>query len=148
MVKNKKYHSPVIWRSDHERSKRRWRGWFALTHLFYLTIIVSLGWSLFYDAKIRTAFTLHRQEFEELKTKETIYSILRSKGISLSQGLDIAEVTIQQSKKLNLPVSLITEPPPHLNRQPGSLPYRLTTPDSLLSPRQESPSPIPGMQPK
>jgi len=44
---------------------------------------------------------------DELRTKETIYSILRSKGISLGQGLDIAEVTIQQSKKLNLPVSLI-----------------------------------------
>jgi soluble lytic murein transglycosylase-like protein len=82
-------------------------GWFVLTHLFYLTIIVSLGWSLFYDGKVRAAFILQRQEFEELKTKETIYSILRSKGISLSQGLDIAEVTIQQSRKLNLPVSLI-----------------------------------------
>ena len=107
MVKSKHYESPVIWRSTHERSKRRWRGWFVLIHLFYLTIIASLGWSLFYEAEIRTAFILQRQEFEELKTKETIYSILRSKGISLSQGLDIAEVTIQQSKKLNLPVSLI-----------------------------------------
>ena len=107
MAKIKRYESPVILRSTHERSKRRWMGWFVLTHLFYLTIIVSLGWSLFYDGKIRAAFTLQRQEFEELKTKETIYSILRSKGISLSQGLDIAEVTIQQSKKLNLPVSLI-----------------------------------------
>src|SRR4030067_192983 len=107
MVKSKHYESPVIWRSTHERSKRKWRSWFVLTHLFYLTIIVSLGWSLYDDGKIRTAFTLQRQEFEELKTKETIYSILRSKGISLSQGLDIAGVTIQQSKILNLGVSLI-----------------------------------------
>jgi len=107
MVKNKHYESPVIWRSTLKRSRRRWRSCFVLTHLFYLTIIVSLGLSLYYDAKIRTAFTLQRQDFEQLKTKETIYSILRSKGISLSQGLDIAEVTIQQSKKLDLPVSLI-----------------------------------------
>ena len=42
-----------------------------------------------------------------MKTKETIYSILRSKGVSLNQGLDIAEVTIQQSRKLDLPMSLI-----------------------------------------
>lgn len=107
MVKSRQDPSPVIWRSTHERSKRRWRGWFVLTHLFYLTVIASLGLFLFYDARIRQAFVLQRQDFEELKTKETIYSILRSKGISLSQGLDIAEVTIQQSKKLNLPVSLI-----------------------------------------
>jgi soluble lytic murein transglycosylase-like protein len=107
MMKRRHDKSAVVWRSTHERSKRRWRRWFILTHFFYLTIIVSLGCSLFYDARIREAFILQRQEFEELKTKETIYSILRSKGISLSQGLDIAEVTIQQSKKLNLPVSLI-----------------------------------------
>jgi len=107
MIKSKHYESPVMWRSTHQRSKKKWRGWFVLTHLFYLTLIASLGWSLFYDAKIRTGFILQRQEFQELKTKETIYSILRSKGISLSQGLDIAEVTIQQSKKSNIPVSLI-----------------------------------------
>jgi len=53
-----------------------------------------LGWSLFYDGKVRAAFTF-RGKSRGLKTKETIYSILRSKGISLSQGLDIAEVTIQ-----------------------------------------------------
>jgi soluble lytic murein transglycosylase-like protein len=107
MGKGKHNKSAVIWRSTHERSKRRWRHWFVVTHLFYLTITVSLGGTLFYDATLRERFILQRQEFEELKTKETIYSILRSKGISLSQGLDIAEVTIQQSKKLNLPVSLI-----------------------------------------
>lgn len=66
-----------------------------------------MGLSLFHDEKTRKSFTLQRQEIEELKTKETIYLVLRSKGLSLSQGLDIAEVTIQQSKKLNLPVSLI-----------------------------------------
>jgi len=107
MVKSKNDKSPVIWRSAHEASKTTWRNWFLLTHLFYLLIIVSLGLSLFHDAKGRKSFTLQRQELEELKTKETLYSILRSKGVSLSQGLDIAEVTIQQSKKLNLPVSLI-----------------------------------------
>jgi len=42
-----------------------------------------------------------------LKTKESIYSILRHKGVSLNQGLDIAEVTIRQSRKLNLKMSLI-----------------------------------------
>ena len=107
MAKTKNYKPPVIWRATHEKSKGRWKGWFALTHFFYLFIILSLGLSFFQDAENRKAFSLERQQYEELKTKETIYSILRSKGLSLSQGLDIAEVTIQQSKKLNLPVSLI-----------------------------------------
>jgi len=107
MVKNKSNQCPVIWRLTHERSKRRWRNWFVLSQLFYLILIASMGWSLVHEAKIRKTFINERQELQELKTKEVIYSILRSKGISLSQGLDIAEVTIQQSKKLNLPVSLI-----------------------------------------
>jgi hypothetical protein len=106
-IVKKKFESPVIWRSTHEISKRRWRSWFVLTHLFYLILIASLAWSLFHEDKTRNEFVHQRQELEELKTKEIIYSILRSKGISLSQGLDIAEVTLQQSKKLNLPVSLI-----------------------------------------
>jgi len=106
-LKNKDDRCPVLWRSTHERSKRRWRNWFVLTQLFYLTLIASLGGSLFHDSKIRKVFICQSQELEELKTKEIIYSILRSKGISLSQGLDITEVTIQQSKKLNLPMSLI-----------------------------------------
>jgi len=76
-------------------------------HLFYLIIIASLGGWLFHEEKARKSFALQKQEMEKLMTKETIYSILRSKGVSLSQGLDIAEVTMQQSKKLNLPVSLI-----------------------------------------
>jgi soluble lytic murein transglycosylase-like protein len=107
MAKGRNDQFAVIWRSHHETSKKRWKNWLVLTHLFYLLIIASLGWTLFHEGRARESFTLQRLELEELKTKETIYSILRSKGVSLSQGLDIAEVTMQQSKKLDLPVSLI-----------------------------------------
>ena len=107
MRKSKKDQCPVILRSTHEKSKRLWKNWFVLTQLFYIILIVSLGWGLIYDAKTRREFIQQRQELEELKTKEIIYAILRSKGVSLSQGLDIAEVTIQQSKKLDIPISLI-----------------------------------------
>jgi len=106
-VKNQNDQCPVIWRSAHEKSKRTWRNWFVLTQLFCLILIASLGWSLFHDTKVRDTFIHQREELEELKTKEVIYSILRNKGVSLGQGLDIAEVTIQQSKKLGIPVSLI-----------------------------------------
>jgi hypothetical protein len=107
MKRSKKDQCPVILRSTHEKSKRIWKNWFVLTQLFYIIFIVSLGWGLFYDTKTRREFIQQRQALEELKTKEIIYAILRSKGVSLSQGLDIAEVTIQQSKKLNIPISLI-----------------------------------------
>jgi hypothetical protein len=106
---------PIIWRSTHEASKKRWKSLFFLTHLIYLLVMVSFGGVLWREMETRKVFALQKQhveefqkeELEELRTKETIYSILRSKGVSLSQGLDIAEVTIRQSKKLDLPVSLI-----------------------------------------
>ncbi len=106
-MKSKSNRCPVIWRSAHDQSKKRWRNWFLLTQSFYLILIAFVGWLLLHEVNIRKTFIHQKQELEELKTKEIIYSTLRSKGISLGQGLDIAEVTIQQSKKLDLPVSLI-----------------------------------------
>ena len=90
MGRSKKDQCAVIWRATHEKSKRRWKNWFVLTQLFYLILVAFLGRALIHDAKIREAFIYQRQELEALKTKEIVYSILRSKGVSLSQGLDIA----------------------------------------------------------
>jgi soluble lytic murein transglycosylase-like protein len=128
MVKCKNDKSPVIWRSTHERLKGRWRTRFALTHLFYLLIIASLGMSLYHGEKAKEEFFQQRQELEDLKTKETIYSILRTKGISLSQGLDIAEVTICQSKKLNLPISLILAV---MKKESTFTPFALSTQNAM-----------------
>lgn len=128
MRKSKKDQCPVILRSTHEKSKRIWKNWFVLTQLFYIILIISLGWGLIYDAKTRREFIQQRQELEELNTKEIIYSILRSKGVSLSQGLDIAEVTIQQSKKLNIPISLILAV---MRKESTFTPFALSTENAM-----------------
>jgi soluble lytic murein transglycosylase-like protein len=107
MKTNKKNEAPIIWRTIHQNSKKRWKINFLLLNLFYLTIIVSAGWWVFQNEKAKEVFALQKQELNVLKTKESVYLILRNRGVSLSQGLDIAEVTIRQSKKLNLPISLI-----------------------------------------
>jgi soluble lytic murein transglycosylase-like protein len=44
---------------------------------------------------------------EEYRTKDKLYGILRSKGYSLGQGLDIAEAIVKGSKELELPLALI-----------------------------------------
>ena len=97
----------VVLGSTHEAMKKRWRIQFVVTQLFYVLIISLLVFFLFQNKKPSKSTVAQRQELNELKTKETIYSVLRSKGISLNQGLDIAEVTIRQSRKLDLPMSLI-----------------------------------------
>jgi soluble lytic murein transglycosylase-like protein len=107
METNNRDKSPVIWRAIHEESKKRWKIGFVLVSLFYLTVIVYMRLLLVQDEK-RKEFAIHQgEELDLMRTKESIYSILRNRGVSLGQGLDIAEVTIRQSKKLNLSVALI-----------------------------------------
>jgi soluble lytic murein transglycosylase-like protein len=106
MEMNKRYESPVILRATHEESKRRWKIGLIAVNLLYLTAIASMGLLLIQDEKGKEFATLQR-ELDIMRAKESIYSILRNKGVSLGQGLDIAEVTIRQSKKLNLSTALI-----------------------------------------
>jgi hypothetical protein len=107
MERENRLRSPIIWTATYEQSRRKWRIRFTLTNLFYLVITGCLGFLIFQDGKTMEFLTLQENHLEEYKTKATIYSILRNKGVSLSQGLDIAEVTIRQSKRLDLPMSLI-----------------------------------------
>ena len=44
---------------------------------------------------------------EEYRTKDKLYAILRTKGYSLGQGLDIVETAVTKSRELELPLSLI-----------------------------------------
>jgi len=106
MEMNKRYESPVILRVTHEESKKRWKIGLIVANLFYLTAIASMGWLLIQDEK-KKEFAILQSELDIMRAKESIYSILRNKGVSLGQGLDIAEVTIRQSKKLNLSTALI-----------------------------------------
>jgi len=84
MGTDENYKTPVIWRTTYEESKKRWRIVFTLANLFYLGIIASLGFSFIHHEKTQESFALQKQELDELKTKETIYSILRNKGVSLN----------------------------------------------------------------
>jgi soluble lytic murein transglycosylase-like protein len=107
MVMSKIETHGVVLGSKYEALKKRWRIQFVLTQLFYVIVIASLAFFIIQSQKPSKSSVVQMQELDELKTKEAIYSILRSKGLSLNQGLDIAEVTIRQSRKLDLPMSLI-----------------------------------------
>jgi soluble lytic murein transglycosylase-like protein len=97
----------VVLGSAYEALKKRWRIQFVLSQFFYVIVIASLVFFLLQSKKPSKSSIVQVRELDELKTKEAIYLVLRSKGLSLNQGLDIAEVTIRQSRKLDLPLSLI-----------------------------------------
>ena len=106
MKTNKRDKSPVIWRAIYEESKRRWKIALILVNLFYLTAIACMGLVSIQDKNGEDSIIMQR-ELDVMRTKENIYSILRNRGLSLGQGLDIAEVTIWQSRKLNPSMALI-----------------------------------------
>jgi soluble lytic murein transglycosylase-like protein len=87
-----------------------------------------MGWSFIQDRKAREFFILQKEELDRLKTKETVYAILRNKGISLSQGLDIAEVTMRQSRKLDLSMSLILAV---MKKESEFTPYALSSENAM-----------------
>jgi soluble lytic murein transglycosylase-like protein len=128
METKQKSKTPIIWRTTYEELKKRWKICFVLINLFYLTLIVSMGWSFIQDEKTKESLALQKEEFDTLKTKESIYSILRNKGVSLNQGLDIAEVTIRQSRKLNLSMSLILAV---MKKESLFSPYALSTQNAM-----------------
>lgn len=128
METKQKSKTPVIWRTTYEELKKRWKICFVLINLFYLTLIVSMGWSFIQNEKTKESLALQKEEFDTLKTKESIYSILRNKGVSLNQGLDIAEVTIRQSRKLNLSMSLILAV---MKKESLFSPYALSTQNAM-----------------
>jgi soluble lytic murein transglycosylase-like protein len=59
------------------------------------------------EKKTNSSFADVSQILEEYRTKDKLYEIMRTKGYSLGQGLDIVEATIRKSRELELPLALI-----------------------------------------
>ena len=128
METDRRERTPVIWRVIHEEWKKKWKIGFVLMNLIYLTVIVSMGLRFIQHEKAIAPLLLQKEELDTLKTKEHIYTILRNKGVSLSQGLDIAEVTIRQSRKLNLSMSLILAV---MKKESTFTPYALSSQNAM-----------------
>jgi soluble lytic murein transglycosylase-like protein len=127
MKKNNRDKSPILWRSTYEESKKRWKIGFVSVTFFYLTAIVCMAW-VFIDDRSREESIVLQSELDTMRAKENIYSILRNRGISLGQGLDIAEVTIRQSKKLNLSMALILAV---MKKESDFTPYALSSKSAM-----------------
>lgn len=128
MKTDKKDQTPIIWKTTYEALMKRWMIGFILVNLCYLIIIGLMGWFFIQDRKERESFILQKEELDRLKTKESVYAILRNKGVSLSQGLDIAEVTMRQSRKLDLSISLILAV---MKKESEFIPYALSSENAM-----------------
>lgn len=98
--------SPVMLRRTHEADKKRWSRWLLFTNLFWVVISVFLyqGW-IATNKSDPQIFSL-KEQVKDYKVRDEIFNVLRSRGVSLSQGIDIANSLMVHSKKNGIPLEL------------------------------------------
>jgi soluble lytic murein transglycosylase-like protein len=99
--------SGVVLKETFLSLRRKWVIRFVLVNLFYIVAIIGLLMVIAEEKKTFPSFSDLRQPLEEYRTKDKLYGILRTKGYSLGQGLDIVEATVKKSRELGLPLALI-----------------------------------------
>ena len=97
----------VVLKETFLRARRKWIFRFVLMNLAYLLSIAGLLMVVTQTDKSNSSLFPAQQIIEEYRIKDRLYAILRTKGYSLGQGLDIAKATIMKSRELGLPLSLI-----------------------------------------
>ncbi len=100
--------SGVVLKETLVRVQKKWFFRFILTNLVYIVVIVGLARVIAEEKKeISSCFSNEERIIEEYRTKDKLYGILRNKGYSLGQGLDIVEAIARRSRELGLPLALI-----------------------------------------
>lgn len=101
----------VLWWEDHNRIVGIWKRKFR-SLLMLVLVILMIGSLGFYESRksievSNMKFVDTEKKLDNLESKYKILLLLRSKGISLNQGLEFADTVISQCTKLNLSIDLV-----------------------------------------
>ncbi len=99
--------SGVVLKETFVKVRRKWIIRFVFANLVYMIAIGGLSIIITEERNTISSLPYIKQAIEEYRTKDKLYGILRTKGYSLSQGIDIAEAIVRKSKELELPMALI-----------------------------------------
>jgi soluble lytic murein transglycosylase-like protein len=99
--------SGVVLKETFVQARRRGIFLFILMNLAYVIAIIGLSMVITKEKKTISSFYYMEPIIDEYRTKDKLYGILRTKGYSLGQGLDIVEAIVKRSKELGLPLALI-----------------------------------------
>jgi hypothetical protein len=97
----------VVLRETFVKVRRKWIFRFIFANLIYLIIIGGLSIIISGEKNSISSLPQVKHLIEEYRTKEKLYAILRTKGYSLGQGIDIVDAIVSKSEELELPLSLI-----------------------------------------
>jgi soluble lytic murein transglycosylase-like protein len=103
----KKSDSGVVQKEALVKVRRKWISRFLFANLVYLIAIAGLLVIIKEEKNTISSFPHVNQMIEEYRIKDKLYGILRTKGYSLGQGIDIVEAIVSKSKELELPLALI-----------------------------------------
>jgi soluble lytic murein transglycosylase-like protein len=103
----KKSISGVVLKETFVKFRRKWVFRFIFLNLVYIIAIGGLLLVILEEKNGIPSSSEAMQIIEEYRIKDKLYGILRTKGYSLGQGVDIAEAIVKKSKELDLPLSLI-----------------------------------------
>ena len=103
----KKSISGVVLKETFLKVRRKWILRFICVNILYIIAITGLLILITEEKKSIFFSPYVKQMIEEYRTKDRLYAIMRTKGYSLGQGIDIAEAILRRSKELALPLSLI-----------------------------------------
>ena len=99
--------SGVVPKETFVEVRRKWIFRFIFANLVYIIAIVGLLMIIQGEKDTISSLPRVNHMIEEYRIKEKLYGILRTKGYSLGQGVDIAEAIVRKSKQLELPLALI-----------------------------------------
>lgn len=99
--------SGVVLKETHLRIRRKWIIRFVLANFLYIVAIMGLLVVVAGERRPFSAFSDVSRPLEEYRIKDKLFAILRTKGYSLGQGLDIVETALAKSRDLELPLALI-----------------------------------------
>jgi len=97
----------VILKETFVRARRRWIFLFILVSCVYAVTIAGLSLVITQEKKTISSYSSVESIIDEYRTKDKLHGILRTKGYSLGQGLDIADAIVKRSRELQLPLALI-----------------------------------------
>ena len=99
--------SGVVLKETFVKVRRKWIFWSIFTNMVFIIAIAGLSLTLIEEKKTIPSFPRVKHILEEYRIKDKLYGILRTKGYSLGQGIDIVEAIVRKTKDLDLPVALI-----------------------------------------
>ncbi len=99
--------SGVVLKETFVRAQKKGIFLFTLMNLVYIIAIISMTMVITQEKRKISSFSYREQVLAEYHTRDKLYGMLRNKGYSLGQGLDIVDAIAKTSKELGLPLALI-----------------------------------------